>query len=350
MRELLQRLIDRQDLNERDAGRLLAALTDASTPPAVAGALVAALQSKGVTAPELRGFALGMRALARRPVISAGAPTVDIVGTGGDRSGSVNMSTGSALLAAACGLRVVKHGNRSVSSRTGSADVLVALGVRIDGDADHARTCLREAGFAFCFAPRFHPALRHVADLRKRLGVPTLFNCLGPLANPAGARRQLLGVGRRDQLDLIAGALSRLGTEHALIVCGADGLDEVSLSAMTYVRQVRDGQINSLEWSPADFGLEPVRLDDLAAHDAAESASIIEAVLAGVNGPARRVVLANAAAALLAAEQVRTLREGVERAAAALDAGRARSVLRTLRALATQIAEQPGLDHRAGGE
>jgi anthranilate phosphoribosyltransferase len=222
---------------------------------------------------------------------------------------------------------VVKHGNRAASSRSGSADVLAALGVSVEGDANCARRCLDRVGMAFCFAPHFHPALQRVAAVRRRLGVPTLFNLLGPLANPARAPYQLLGVGRAENLDRLAGALVRLGIRHALLVCGRDGLDEVSLSGPTLVRQVRDGAIIAQEWTPADFGLAPCSLEDLRVAGPEESAAVIRGVLAGNEGPALRVVLANAAAALLAAERVATLSEGVEQAAAAVADGRASAVL-----------------------
>jgi anthranilate phosphoribosyltransferase len=226
---------------------------------------------------------------------------------------------------------VVKHGNRAVSSCSGSADVLAVLGVAVETDADYARRCLDRAGLAFCFAPQFHPALRQVAAVRRRLGVPTLFNCLGPLANPAGACYQLIGVSRPELLDLVAGALARLGTRHALVVSGLDGLDEVSLSAPTSVREVQDGCISNRQWTAADFELEPCRLADLHADGPAASAAMLMDVLEGRDGPATWVVLANAAAALLAADKVATPAEGTRLARQAISSGRARVVLEKLR-------------------
>jgi anthranilate phosphoribosyltransferase len=225
---------------------------------------------------------------------------------------------------------VVKHGNRAMSSRSGSADVLAALGVCVEGDAQGARRCLDRAGLAFCFAPLFHPALKHVAPVRRRLGVRTLFNALGPLANPARAAYQLLGVGRADLLDTLAEALAILGVRHALLVCGRDGLDEVSLSAPTLVREVRGGRVTAWEWQPEDFGLARCTRDELRAEGPRESAAIIRGVLDGGDGAARRIVLANVAAALVAADKVATPREGVARAAEALAGGRARAVLHNL--------------------
>jgi anthranilate phosphoribosyltransferase len=202
--------------------------------------------------------------------------------------------------------------------------------VAVEGDAALARRCLDEAGLAFCFAPHFHPALRHVASVRRRLQVRTLFNCIGPLANPAGAPYQLLGVGRADLLDPLAGALARLGTRRALVVCGRDGLDEVSLAAPTLVREVKGGSVSAWEWTPRDFGLERCSLDELGADGPEASAALVRSVLEGQEGPARRVVIANAAAALLAAERVGTVAEGVARAREALDGGGALRVLERL--------------------
>jgi anthranilate phosphoribosyltransferase len=291
--------------------------------------VLVALHMKGETAAELAAAAAVLREHMVR-LDTGGAAVLDTCGTGGDGTGTFNISTAAALVAAGAGVPVVKHGNRAVSGRSGSADVLTALGVAVEGDAAHARRCLDAAGLAFCFAPHFHPALRHVAAVRRRLGVRTVFNCLGPLANPAGAAHQLLGVGRPELLDPLAGALALLGTRRALLVCGRDGLDEVSLSGPTLVREVCGGRVRAWEWTPDDFGLGPCALDELRADGPAESAAVVRAVLDGQGGPARRVVLANAAAALLAAERAATPAEGVALAEEALTAGRARRVLERL--------------------
>jgi anthranilate phosphoribosyltransferase len=255
---------------------------------------------------------------------------LDTCGTGGDGSGTFNISTAAALVVAGAGVPVVKHGNRAMSGRSGSADVLAVLGVHVEGDPAFARRCLDTSGMAFCLAPYFHPALRHIGPVRRRLGVRTLFNCLGPLANPARASYQLLGVGWVEWLDRMAEALARLGTGRALLVCGKDGLDEVSLSAPTEVREVVGGKVISHEWTPDDFGLAACELHQLRVESVEESSAIIHHVLAGEEGPATRVVLANAAAALLAAERVAGLKEGVAMAADALASGRARQVLANL--------------------
>lgn len=297
-----------------------------------ATAFLLALRGKGETSREIAWAAQVLREHMVR--WDAGRDDIlDTCGTGGDGSGTFNISTATALVVAGAGVPVVKHGNRSVSSKTGSADVLAALGIKIDGDAEFARCCLRDANFAFCFAPLFHPALKHVAAVRRSLGVPTIFNCLGPLANPAGAKRQLLGVGRIGLLDRMAEALAQLGTQHAFVLCSQDGLDEVSLSAPTLVREVHGNVVLSQEWTPADFGLEICTLAELSAPTAAASAGMIEEVASGSNDAKSRIVLANAAAALLAVERVSTLREGVEVARNAIAAGAARNVLEILRRL-----------------
>jgi anthranilate phosphoribosyltransferase len=231
---------------------------------------------------------------------------------------------------AACGVKVVKHGNRAISSSCGSADVLHELGVSISADPVAARRCLDGVGMAFCMAPLYHPALRHVGDVRRRLGVPTMFNRLGPLANPACAPFQLLGVGRAEWLDRMAMALARLGTRHALLVHSRDGLDEVSLSAPTMVRRVRDAVIDAMEWQPEDFGLARCLLEELRVDGPARSAAVIRGILKGDDGPAGRVVLANAAAALFAAGVAPGLKEGVHLAREAIASGRARDTLRRL--------------------
>jgi anthranilate phosphoribosyltransferase len=327
--ETLGALLDRRDLPE---GVMRAVMQDVMTGrcgEAEVAALLVALRMKGETAVELAAAAAVLREHMVR--LDTGRDAVlDTCGTGGDGSGTFNVSTAVALVAAGAGVPVVKHGNRAVSSHSGSVDVLATLGVAVEGDPAWARRCLDETGLAFCFAQHFHPAMRHVAPVRRRLQVRTLFNCLGPLANPAGAAYQLLGVGRPDLLDPLAGALARLGTRKAVLVCSPDGLDEVSPSGPTLVREVCRGRMSAGEWTPADFGQEPCALADLRAGSPAESAAIIRGVLDGRDGPARRMVLANAAAALLAAERVGTPAEGVAAAAEAIDSGRAHRVLERL--------------------
>jgi anthranilate phosphoribosyltransferase len=324
--EVLSALVARRELTPEQVRAVMQELMAGGCGDAEAAAFLVAMHMKGETATELAAAALVMREHMLR--WDPGRPGVlDTCGTGGDGTGTFNISTAAAIVAAACGVPVVKHGNRSASSKSGSADVLAALGVQVECDGRRARRCLDGVGLAFCFAPQFHPAMRHVARVRQRLRVRTLFNCLGPLANPAGADYQLLGVGRPEWLDLMAGALARLGVRKALVVCGRDGLDEVSLAAPTLVRQVRGSEVTAWEWTARDFGLESCSLDDLRADGPEASAAVIGAILDGCDGPPARVVLANAAAALVAAEQAATPADGVARAREAVGSGRARVTL-----------------------
>jgi anthranilate phosphoribosyltransferase len=332
----LSALLERRDLPAEAMRLLMEAVVAGRCGEAETAALLVALRMKGETAEELAAAAAVLRA--EMVPLETGRPGVlDTCGTGGDGTSTFNVSTAVALVAAGAGVPVVKHGNRAVSSRSGSADVLAELGVRVEGDAAWARRCLDETGLAFCFAQHFHPALRHVAGVRRRLSVRTLFNCLGPLANPAGAEFQLLGVGRAEWLDPMAGALARLGTRRALLVCGRDGLDEVTLAAPTLVREVAGGTVTAHEWTARDFGLEPCAAGDLYADGPAASAAVLRSVLAGDDGPATRVVLANAAAALVTAGRVPGLRDGVALARVTLSSGQARRVLDRLAACSREV-------------
>jgi anthranilate phosphoribosyltransferase len=322
----LAALLERRDLNGIQVCEVMHDLLSGTCGEVETTALLVALNMKGETAEELAAAAAVLREYMIG--LDLGRPDViDTCGTGGDGSGTFNISTATAFVVAAAGGAVVKHGNRAVSSRSGSADVLAALNVRLHADPGRVRRSLDRTGMAFCLAPHFHPALRHLGQVRARLGFRTLFNCLGPLANPARAPYQLLGVGREDWLDPMAGALARLQKGHAFVVCGRDGLDEVSLSGPTLVRDVKDGVVTALEWTPEQFGLPPCRPEDLRAGDAQESADIIRSVLSGKESPAQYVVLANAAAALLVAGIVTTLADGVALARQAVESGRAAQVL-----------------------
>jgi anthranilate phosphoribosyltransferase len=325
----LSSLLDRTNLEAVQMCELMEGLLGGACGEAETAALLVALRMKGETADELAAAAAVLRD--HMKTVDVGEREVlDTCGTGGDGSGTFNISTAAALVAAAAGVPVVKHGNRAMSSRSGSADVLNVLGVAVDSPALASLECLERVGMIFCLATAFHPAMRAVVALRRRLGVRTLFNCLGPLANPAGAVYQLIGVGRSEWLDRMAGAVARLGTRHALLVCGRDGLDEVSLSAPTLVREVRSGAVTAFEWTPADFGLEPCRLDDLVVNGPGASAALLRDAIEGREGPAYRITLANAAAALLAAERVTTPREGVELAASVIADGKATRLLSAL--------------------
>lgn len=324
--ELFSLLLSGRDVS---AGRLTEAIRDlvaGRVDDARGAAFLTALRMRGEKAEEIAAATVVLRDQMVRLVPVSG-PVLDTCGTGGDDSGTFNISTAAALVACGAGVPIVKHGNRAVSSKSGSADVLRELGVPVEAGAEWAQKSLDRLGFAFCFAPHFHRGMAHVSELRRKLGVRTIFNLLGPLANPAGAPYQLLGVGKPELLDPLAGALAALGTRQAVLVCSVDGLDEVSLSAPTMVRVVRGGEYESRQWNPDEFGLSPVSLDSIKAASPAESAAMIRGVLNGDESPAQRIVLANAAAALWAAEAVKTLEEGVEKADAALRSGKPRAVL-----------------------
>jgi anthranilate phosphoribosyltransferase len=323
---LIEKLGRQRDLTVDEAEAAMAMIMRGDTPPAQIAGLLIGLSMKGERPAELVGLAKTMRANA----VKLSAPIDDVFdtcGTGGDRSGSFNISTAAAIVLAACGVRVAKHGNRSVSSRCGSADVLEALGVNILASPAAVERCLIEVGIAFFFAPTFHPAMRHASQARRDLGVPTAFNLLGPLTNPAGAQRQLVGVPRPELTELIARALARLGSMRAWVVHGADGLDELSTTGYTKVSEARDGSVHSFYVHPSDFGLSKAPLDALAGGDASANARIVRGVLEGMPGSPRDVVLLNAGAALLVAGRTTSVREGMKAAAEAIDSGRAAGVL-----------------------
>jgi anthranilate phosphoribosyltransferase len=330
-RELLQQLLERRDLSQAQAEELLSLLTDLQTPPAMAGAMLAALSTKGLVADEVRGLAQAMRRLARRPNLPADLRSIDIVGTGGDASGSFNISTGTALLTAACGVPVVKHGNRSVSSRCGSADVLEALGMTITLDADAAAACLAATRFTFLFAPYYHPATRAIAPIRAALAVRTVFNILGPLCNPAQPPLHLVGAFSLDIARLLADTFQGLPIERTFVVHGAAGWDEPTPIGPFTLFDVRPGRVEVSVRDPSDYGLRACSVADLAGGDASCNARALQAVLHGEDrGPHRDCLLLGTALALEVAGEVDGPREGIARAAAAIDGGRARHLLEAL--------------------
>lgn len=324
---LLERLLEGQSLAENEANALLRALTSPDLPPAMAGALLAALRAKELTGEELRGFADAMRAQARNPHLSPGS-AVDIVGTGGDKSGSLNLSTGAALLTAAAGLRVIKHGNRSVSSRAGSADVLEALGLAMPLDEHRAAACLAATGFTFLFAPYYHPAMKNVAPIRAALGVRTVFNILGPLSNPATPPFHVIGTFNLATAKLVADALSGMPAQRSFVIHGAAGWDEPTPIGAFELFDVTPGRILREQRAPADYGLAACKPEDLAGGDARDNAAALRAALSGADrGAHRDALLLGASLALEVAGIVTTAREGVARAAAAIDSGAARTLL-----------------------
>ncbi len=296
--------------------------------PAVLGAFAVALRMRGETSVEIAAAVRVLRRESRGLDLSdLGVPLLDTCGTGGDGLGTFNISTVSAIVVAACGVRVAKHGNRAVSSRAGSADVLEALGVRLDVDDATLRSCAEEVGIAFLFAPSHHAALRHAAAVRRALGVRTFFNLLGPLANPAGATHQLLGVYDPSRVEAVAEVLAELGTTAAWVVHGEGGLDEIAPTGETRVAELVDGRVRTRTVTPEDFGVEPVPLEALGGGDARRNAEIAREVLDGEPGPARVAVLLNAGAALCVAGLASEPREGAARAAQAIDRGDARRTL-----------------------
>jgi anthranilate phosphoribosyltransferase len=296
------------------------------------GLFLTALAAKGETAEEVAGAARAMRAH-MTPIRSRIDKLLDTCGTGGGGSDVFNISTTAAIVIAAAGVPVAKHGNRSVTSRSGSADVLAELGVNIQANVPQVERCLNELGICFCFAPLMHPAMRHVAAVRKSLGVRTIFNILGPLSNPAGASHQLLGAGRPELRPLLASSLRLLNIERALVVSGSDGLGEMTIAGVTHTTEVGAGGSREMDYQPEDFGLATASLDALRVSGPADSAKIVRSVLAGEPGPARDIVVLNAAAGLVTVDPSTTPVNAAQRAAAAIDSGVAASLLERLAAL-----------------
>lgn len=287
------------------------------------------LYAKGETSEELAGAAAAMRSAMLR-IESTRRPILDTCGTGGDGSKTFNISTAAAIVLAAAGQPVAKHGNRKITSATGSADVLSELGIDLQAPPEIVQRCLEQVGLCFCFAPLFHPAMKHVGAVRRQLSHPTIFNRLGPLANPAGAECQIIGVGNPELQSLVAGALLKLGTQRSLVVCGEDGVDEISISAATSVLEVTPTGIEKHRWSPEMFGVTRAERSALQAEDPASSAACIRQVLAGQQGPCRDVVVINAAAGLWLVHPSRTLQDCASQISAAIDSGSAQQIVQKL--------------------
>ena len=328
VRAALATIVEGRSLSTEEARLAMGAVMDGEATAAQLAALLVALRMRGETVEELAGFASAMRERVLR--VDAPAGTIDVVGTGGDGSGTFNISTASALVVASTGVPVAKHGNRAITSRSGSADVLEALGVRIDHTAESAAASLREHRFAFLFAPAFHPAMKHAGPTRREIGIRTSFNLIGPLTNPAGARRALIGVGAPDTAARIAEVAGVLGTDRTLVVHGA-GVDELPLDGSGVLYDVADGRVETRPIDAAAFGLGRAPTGALAGGTAEENAGIVESIFGGETGPRRDVVLLNAGAALVAAGVAPDFREGIEAAGAALDAGKPAELLARLR-------------------
>ncbi|WP_379129213.1 anthranilate phosphoribosyltransferase [Paenibacillus sp. sgz500958] len=329
-------LIEGKDLTRVQARDIMRVIMEGSASPAQIGSLLTALRIKGETVEEITGFAEAMRGFGTH-VTTESSRLLDTCGTGGSGIHKFNISTASAIISSAASVRVAKHGNRSASGRAGSADVLEALGVNIHLNAEQARQCLDSIGICFLFAQIYHPSMRHAAAPRRELGVRTIFNMLGPLTNPAGADRQLLGIYDRDKTETVATVLKELGSKRAMVVSSLDGLDEISISAPTQVSELRDGTVSTYEVTPFDLGLDSHPLESVLGGDAAENAKIITSVLQGEISPYRDIVLANAGACIYVAGLSSTLAEGVTRARDTVDSGQALNKLTQLRAMTEEL-------------
>ena len=329
IQDAIGKLADRVDLSEKEAEEVMLEIMDGSTTASQIAAYLMGLRMKGETVEEIAGSARAMRSRAVR-IQAADHLVVDTCGTGGDRASTFNISTTAAFVIAGAGITVAKHGNRSVSSRSGSADVLKALGVQIDLPPERIGDCLNEVGVGFLFAPLFHGAMKHCAGPRQEMGIRTLLNILGPLTNPAGASVQVLGVYDGSLTELIAKVLVHLGTQHCFVVHGMDGLDEITLTDRTQVSEGKAGVVSSYHLQPSDFGLARVSIKELVGGAPEENARITKDVLQGVKGPRRDIVCMNAAPAFVATESVTSLQEGFQMAARMIDTGAAMGKLERL--------------------
>jgi anthranilate phosphoribosyltransferase len=334
IKEAISKVVKGTDLTEEEMVSVMNEIMTGKASPAQIGSFITALRLKGETVPEITGAARVMRDKATKVEAPAGS-VIDTCGTGGDESMTFNISTASAFVAAGAGVIVAKHGNRSVSSKSGSADVLRSLGVNIEAGVTRVEECLKEAGIGFLFAPMLHGAMKYAAPVRREIGIRTIFNILGPLTNPAGARRQLLGVYDPALTDILAMVLANLGTTHAFVVRGEDGLDEITLTAETKVTELKDGSIRTYHIKPEDFGFERCSLDDLRGGSGGggpdENAGIILDVFNGKKGPCRDIVLLNSAAAITVGSKAGSIEEGIAIAHGVIDSGGALEKLEKLK-------------------
>lgn len=329
--DFIQKMIERADLTEAEARHAMEEIMSGRSTDAQIAGFLTALRMKGETSQELVGFAGVMREKAEPLWDGEVLPVLDTAGTGGDCLGTFNISTAAAFVAAAAGVRVAKHGNRSATSRCGSADVMEALGLDIQMPVERLRRAIRDTRIGFLFAQRFHTSMKHVMAARMQLKVRTVFNILGPLANPAGARFQVVGVSAPEIMEMMANALNGLNTDHAFVVHGANGMDEVSISSRTHVVEMRRGEMRQFVISPEDFGMASAGIETILGGDALDNARIIESVFGGEPGPRRDVVLLNSAPAIVAGGAAKTWKEGLQLAADAIDSGAALKKLKELR-------------------
>lgn len=330
-KDTIAKVADGHSLSQQEAQQAFDIILSGSATPSQLGGFLMALRVRGETVEEVTGAVATMRS--KMLPVSAPANAIDIVGTGGDNSGSYNISTCTAIVVAGCGVPVAKHGNRSLSSKSGSAEALAELGINIDIGPEKITECIEGAGIGFMFAPLHHAAMKHVGPTRMELGTRTIFNLLGPLSNPAGVKRQMVGVFARKWIDPVAEALKNLGSEHVWVVHGSDGMDEITTTGPSFVTEVKNGEMRSFEVSPEDVGLPRATLADLKGGQPAENAAALKKVLAGEKNAYRDVVLFNAAASLIVAGEVDDLKAGVERAANAIDTGAAADHLARLVAI-----------------
>jgi anthranilate phosphoribosyltransferase len=344
LRESLGRVVEGQNLDIEAMTEAVGAIMEGKATGAQIGAFLTALRLKGESEDEIAGAAMALRdRCVRLPGLddALSQDLVDTCGTGGDGAGTVNVSTLAAIVASGAGARVAKHGNRSVSSLCGSADLLTALGVRIDVSPEVAARCLREAGFAFLFAPLYHPAMKSVAPVRQEMGIRTLFNLIGPLCNPAGVRRQVMGVYSEDLVELIAGVLGKLGCERAMVVASRDGLDEISVCAPTTIAHLyQDGSIEVNTLDPVDLGIKTHQLDSLKGGEPEHNAALSLKLLKGAHGAVRDAVIVNTGAALVVSGKARDMDDGMRMAAESIDSGKALNVLETVKSITIEEASR----------
>jgi anthranilate phosphoribosyltransferase len=339
--EAIAKVAARNDLTEQEMVEVMEQISEGQATPIQIGALIVALGMKGETPAEIAGTVRVLRAKKINvPVASGGSPMIDTAGTGGDGTGTFNVSTTAAFVAAGCGLRVAKHGNRSVSSQCGSADMMEALGVSLELTPEQAGRCIDEVGIGFLFAPLYHPAMRHAVTPRRELGLKSIFNLAGPLTNPADAPIQVVGVFKPELTEIMAQALQRLGSQSALVVHGLDGCDEISLAAPTQVTHLDGDSISTFTITPEEIGLKSASLKEVKGGDARHNAALTLDILYGTKGPKRDLVLANTSAALLAANKAGDLAEGVKMAAEAIDDGSALNSLERLVALNKEMTNR----------
>ncbi|MFC1901071.1 anthranilate phosphoribosyltransferase [Chloroflexota bacterium] len=336
IQEAISKLVEGKSLTTDEAAQVMNEIMEGEVTPAQFGAFVTSLRLKGETVEEIAGMVKTMREKAI-PVLTT-EPVVDVVGTGGDGMNTFNISTAAAFVVAGAGQKVAKHGNRAASSKSGAADVLEALGVKLDLSADEVKRCIEEVGIGFMFAQAFHPAMKYAGPPRREIGIRTVFNIIGPLTNPAGATTYLLGVAETSLVEKLALVLQSLDCDHALVVHGEDGLDEITLTGKSQVCELKDGKVHTYTIEPGDFGLVKASPDDLKGGDANENAALLKDILSGKKGPQRDIVVMNAAAALVAANKVESIEEGVKQAIDSIDKGQAMDKLKQLVELSQEFA------------